>query len=223
MSTAAIEPTGTMSRPLEELPTPEPQAQPKPAAQATAPAYILPRTTNPVMKALLKVPVLMWRLGLKPLLGRGVMILTTTGRKSGLPRRTPLGCNRVNGRKYVITLRGLDTDWYRNLAADPHITIQTADGTEPALARRVTDDEEVWAAYEFLASMPVMKQWAAALGVELSREELVAHKDEFILVAFDPTAEPTPPPLRADLAWVWPAAALVPVGALTVYALARRR
>lgn len=219
MSTAILEPTGTAGVALQHPSTPGTEAH----TEALAPAYVMPPTTNPVMRALLRGPLLMGRLGLKSLLGRGVMILTTTGRKSGLPRHTPIGFHTMGGRKYAFTLRGPGTDWYRNMAADPHVTVQTVAGVEPVLARRVTDDEEVWAAYDFLAPMPAMKQWAVALGIDLTREELVAHKNDFILITFDPTTEPTPPPLRADLVWVWFVAVLVPAAALAIYTLARRR
>jgi deazaflavin-dependent oxidoreductase (nitroreductase family) len=184
-------------------------------AQSRAPAFVLPRPGNPLSKALLKGPILMWRLGLGPLLGRSLMILTTTGRRSGLPRRTAVGFHEQHGRKYVLTLRGPNTDWYLNMLADPYITIQTAwrsghAGGEHAIARRVTEEVELAQAYDFLASMPVMRRWAAALGVQLTRAEVIAHKDDFILITFDPAHEDEtasgkyPPPLQTDLWWIWP-------------------
>ena len=214
MSTAILEPPGTSERVAGELPIVEPISPTQP------PAFAQPYPDNAVMRALLKGPILAWRLGLGPLLGRGVLILTAAGRKSGLPRHTPLGYSRVNGRKFVFSLRGPGTDWYRNMTANPHVTVQTAEGSEPALARRVTDDEEIWSAYEFLGRLPVMKQWAASFGVELSRESLVAHKADFILVTFDPTTEATPPPVRADLKWVLP---VLGVGMLLVCLAAAAR
>lgn len=162
--------------------------------------------SNSAMKALLKAPLLAWRLGLGRILGRRLMIMTSKGRKSGLSRRTAVEFYEHNGRKYVFSLRGTNTDWYRNLAADPHMTIQTAEGTEQVKARRVTENREVGEAYDFLAAIPVMKQWAAALGIPFSRESVIANKDRFILVSFDPTTDPTPPPLKPDLGWIWPAA-----------------
>jgi|YNPBryunderm2012_1023409.scaffolds.fasta_scaffold42876_2 hypothetical protein len=44
---------------------------------------------------------------------------------------------------------------------------------------------------------------ARLLGVELTRESFLANRERFYLVTFDPTDEPTPPPLPADLRWVW--------------------
>ena len=186
------------------------------------PSFVLPRPTNSIMKALLKGPILMWRLGLGRVMGHHLMVMTTTGRKSGLPRRTAIGFTEHEGGKYILTLRGPNTDWFRNMLADPRVTIQTAEGSEPVVARRVTRDFEIAGAYDFLAHMPVMKRWAGALGVQLSRDELIAHKDDFILISFDPTDEPTPAPLEEDLVWAWPVlgAALLLVGLL--FRLAKR-
>jgi len=40
-----------------------------------------------IMKRLLKAPILFYRLGLGLVVGRLFMVMTTTGRKSGQPRR----------------------------------------------------------------------------------------------------------------------------------------
>jgi hypothetical protein len=46
--------------------------------------------------------------------------------------------------------------------------------------------------------------------VQLTREEVIAHKDDFILITFDPANENEtapkgyPPPLKTDLWWIWP-------------------
>lgn len=71
------------------------------------------------------------------------MVMTTIGRKSGLPRHTGIGFHQFQGRKYVMNVYGMKSDWYRNVLADPHVTIQTTDGVEVCLARRITMDEEL--------------------------------------------------------------------------------
>ena len=40
---------------------------------------------------------------------------------------------------------GRRAQWYRNIEADPQVTIQTAAGAESAIARRVTDGDELLA------------------------------------------------------------------------------
>ena len=46
---------------------------------------------------------------------RVVMLLTTIGRKSGLPRVTPLQYEEVEGDYYIASARGADADWFKNI------------------------------------------------------------------------------------------------------------
>jgi deazaflavin-dependent oxidoreductase (nitroreductase family) len=170
------------------------------------PTELLPYPSHPALRALFKSPILLYRLGLGWLAGRLFMILTTTGRKSGLPRRTAIEYHRFLGRKYVMNAYGMKSDWYRNVLADPRVTIQTADGVEHCRARRLTSDAELAEAYGFVESNPVFRRLIQRLGFEMSREEFLARRDHWWLVTFDPTDDPTPPPLEADLRWVVPVA-----------------
>jgi len=45
---------------------------------------------GPVFKWIFKIPVLYYKLGLGWMLGKRFLLLTTTGRRSGKPRQTPL-------------------------------------------------------------------------------------------------------------------------------------
>lgn len=94
----------------------------------------LPDPTG-AMRQLYKLPILLYRLGFGPLVGKLFMILTTRGRKSGLPRHTPVEYRTYHGRKYVM-VGWPKSDWYRNILADPLVTIQTAAGTESVKAAR---------------------------------------------------------------------------------------
>ncbi|HYM84742.1 MAG TPA: nitroreductase family deazaflavin-dependent oxidoreductase [Candidatus Dormibacteraeota bacterium] len=47
------------------------------------------------------------------------LLLTTTGRRSGLPRDTPLGYLVAEGAAWVVAGYGPSTLWYRNLLEDP--------------------------------------------------------------------------------------------------------
>jgi len=164
---------------------------------------LLPYPSNPFYKTLSKGPVLMWRLGLGPVLGRLFMILTTRGRKSGLPRHTPVEFREFAGRKYVYDAHGARSDWYRNIEADSRVTIQTARGTEGAIARRVVDDAELEDAYSLVTLNPLVQQWTKELGPEAARQRFLAEKERFFVLTFDPSYEATPTSVDADLVWVW--------------------
>jgi deazaflavin-dependent oxidoreductase (nitroreductase family) len=76
----------------------------------------------------------------------GPIEITTTGRRSGLPRRIPIVFHNIGGRLYISGLpsrrrRG----WLANLAADPHLTVHLFRGVHadvPAMARVIDDDAE---------------------------------------------------------------------------------
>ena len=74
--------------------------------------------------------------------GRPMMLLTTTGAKSGVERVTPLNYSADGDRIVVIASRGgtpTHPDWYRNLVANPEVTVEV--GTEKYRARARTAEE----------------------------------------------------------------------------------
>ncbi len=50
-------------------------------------------------------------------------LLTTTGRRSGLPRHTPLGYIVADGAAWVMAGYGPSTLWYRNILEDERVTL----------------------------------------------------------------------------------------------------
>lgn len=166
-------------------------------------------------KAMFKWPVQLWRLGLGPILGRFSVLISHTGRKTGLTRRTLTELHIVNGKKYAPSGFGRRAQWYRNIEVDPRVTIQTADGAERVIASRVTDDDELLALLDPQDPMNrvMLKSYMASLEIEPIPEDILAKKDRIYILRFDPTDEPTPPPLPADLVWLWPAALLALVAA----------
>jgi deazaflavin-dependent oxidoreductase (nitroreductase family) len=57
----------------------------------------------------------------------GLILLTTTGARSGLPRTTPLVYTTDRDRLIVIASKGgyaFHPDWYHNLVADPEATVE---------------------------------------------------------------------------------------------------
>jgi deazaflavin-dependent oxidoreductase (nitroreductase family) len=90
-----------------------------------------------------------------------MILLTTTGRKTGKPRTWPLlALDRGNGggAGWVITGSNGGHDhhpaWYLNLLADPDATV-TVDGKDVAVRARVADDAERAEQYpRFVAVVP---------------------------------------------------------------------
>lgn len=153
-----------------------------------------------------RAPITLWRLGLGPVIGPRFMLITHTGRSSGLPRRAIVEYATWQAHKYAIAAWGDAADWVKNITADPRVTVQTHIGTERMCAVRETGDEALRHVYAaFMRVSPVMFNWyLTSLEIEANPNAVVAHKDRLSIWRFDPTAEPTPPPVEADLTWVWP-------------------
>jgi len=97
---------------------------------------------GPVFKWLFKVPVFFYKIGL-PLFGGFILLLTTTGRKSGQPRHTPLEYRREEAAGHPIIMAGWggQTDWRRNIEANPRVRVQMGRRTFEAVAERLPDTE----------------------------------------------------------------------------------
>jgi deazaflavin-dependent oxidoreductase (nitroreductase family) len=82
--------------------------------------------------------------------GVPTLLLTSTGRRSGEPRRTALIYGRY-GKDYVIVASNGGSQqhpmWYLNLQANPRVTVQVEDEVFEAVARDATAEEreELWA------------------------------------------------------------------------------
>ncbi len=85
-----------------------------------------------------------------PLDGRPMLLLTTTGAKSGKPYTTPLMAVTMHGRLFVIASNvGSPThpDWYRNLLVHRHVQVEHGAETFTATAVPAQGAEraELWA------------------------------------------------------------------------------
>ncbi len=77
--------------------------------------------------------------GLGSALGRLILLLTTTGRRTGLKRVTPLQYEELDGVIYVGSARGIKADWFRNIETDPRVQVSMGARTFEARAETVTD------------------------------------------------------------------------------------
>jgi deazaflavin-dependent oxidoreductase (nitroreductase family) len=92
--------------------------------------------------------------------GVKTLILTTTGRHSGLERSKPLILGEDGDRFVVVASKGgapHHPAWYLNLASDPEVEVQVKDDVFTARARTAEGDERerlwklmagIWPAYD---------------------------------------------------------------------------
>lgn len=91
------------------------------------------------MKYIQRLHRVLYAIGLGPVIGKIILLLTTTGRKTGLQRITPLQYEKIDGKYYLGSARGLKADWVRNIQADPNVTIRVKSLNFQGQAEVVTD------------------------------------------------------------------------------------
>ena len=96
--------------------------------------------------------------------GSSVLLLTTTGRKTGNKTTTPLIYAQDGDRYVIVASKGGAPEhpgWYRNLAKDPNVELQVWDEAFSARARTAHGEErerlwrkanEVWPHYDEYAT-----------------------------------------------------------------------
>jgi deazaflavin-dependent oxidoreductase (nitroreductase family) len=181
-------------------------------------------------KYLNRFMLLMWRLGLGPILNMGpamagrYMVITHTGRKSGLKRRTPVNYALVDDEVYCTAGFGSVSDWYRNLIANPQVEVWLPDGWYAGIAEEVTQPE---ARLPLLRAVLIGSGFAAlAAGVDptkLTDEELDGVAKEYRLIHIRRVAARTGKDGPGDLAWVWPLATMILLPLLLIFPIFCRK
>jgi deazaflavin-dependent oxidoreductase (nitroreductase family) len=99
------------------------------------------------------------------LTGLSLLLLTTTGSRSGHPRTTALTYQRSGPGDYVVVAAagdpGRGPDWLRNLIAEPSVTLEIGDETFAATARVAAGHERDRLYAEFAADNPQVYGYAA--------------------------------------------------------------
>ena len=85
---------------------------------------------------------LLFRLGVVP---PGYALLETVGRRSGLPRQTPVGDGLIGDTFWIVAEHGLSAAYVRNLQAEPRVRVQMRRGRRTVwrtgIAHVLADDD----------------------------------------------------------------------------------
>lgn len=130
------------------------------------------------MKNIQRIHRFLYAIGLGPIIGRIILLLTTTGRKSGLKRTTPLQYEEIDGKYVLGSARGTKSDWYRNIEADNRVEVRVKNRRFHGAAETISDPNRI---ADFLETrlqrhpfmMGMLMQKAHGLPKHPSREQLL--------------------------------------------------
>jgi deazaflavin-dependent oxidoreductase (nitroreductase family) len=75
----------------------------------------------------------------------GYALLETIGRKSGRPRRTPVGDGRVGDEFWIVAEHGMQAGYVRNIQRNPRVRLKVRDGLRTSWlhgkAQLLSDDD----------------------------------------------------------------------------------
>jgi len=161
-------------------------------------------------KTLNRFMLLMWRLGFgsymnRPELSGRIMVLTHSGRKTGLRRQTPVNFAIVDGEVYCVAGFGSGSDWYRNLLAEPQVEVWLPSGWWAGIADDISDSPQ---RIHIIRQVMIASGFAARLAgidpLRMSAEELAEASASYPLIHIRRVEARTGPGGPGDLAWVWP-------------------
>jgi F420H(2)-dependent quinone reductase len=118
---------------------------------ATPPAALQQRefVMKPLMNVFIALNVWLYRLSGGRVMGKmgaaPILLLTTTGRKSGRSRTTPLLYLKDDGSLVLVASLGgapKHPAWFLNLETDPGVTVQVGSQRSSATARRASAEEK---------------------------------------------------------------------------------
>jgi deazaflavin-dependent oxidoreductase (nitroreductase family) len=132
-------------------------------------------------------PQVAYAVGLGPFIGRLILLLTTTGRVSGLPRVTPLQYEKVDDILYVGAARGMKSDWVRNILAEPGVEVRLKSDYFKGTAEVITSPDKIVDFLELrIKNHPRMVTAilkSNGISTKPTREELLRYAEGTALVA----------------------------------------
>ena len=141
------------------------------------------------MKNIQKIHRVLYAIGLGPLIGRIILLLTTTGRRSGIKQVTPLQYEIIGCDYYLGSARGTKSDWVRNIRSNPHVEVRVGAKYFQGTAVVITDPSKFADFMEVRIErhpfmIGLLMQKAHGLPRHPSREQLekLAKEEAFVIV-----------------------------------------
>ena len=131
-------------------------------------AHLVPTRVGPLMRLIFRLPILFHRLGLHLLNPRWILILGTTGRRTGKQRLTALEYGFDAHRQCYFLMRGWrgQADWYRNACAHPQVRLWVGKRCLEGCAQAASPEEVAQEMENILRISPkAVRTWSAHSGV----------------------------------------------------------
>jgi len=146
------------------------------------------------MKNIQRIHRWLYGMGFGPIVGKVILLLTTSGRKSGEKRVTPLQYEEIDGKYFLGSARGTKADWYRNIEADGRVEVRVKKRHFRGAAETVTDSARI---ADFLETrlrrhpfmMGLLMQKVHGLPKHPSREQLLELAASEAMVIIQPEEE----------------------------------
>ncbi len=163
------------------------------------------------LKYMNKAMVFMWKLGLADWLniwpqvfGRFVVI-THVGRKTGKIYHNMVNYADLDGEIYCAAGFGTQTDWYKNIKANPQIEVWLKDGWWLATAEEVKyHPDQINIMRSVLIGSGIVAPLIGINPKELDDQSLADITKDYCLIHLKRIREKTGPDGPNQYAWIWP-------------------
>jgi deazaflavin-dependent oxidoreductase (nitroreductase family) len=153
------------------------------------------RPPHGLVRLMMNLPIWLFGMHLGWVMGDRFLLLTHTGRKSGLPRKTILEVlqhDTASDTYYVLSGWGKQADWLRNVEKTPEVIIQVGHRQFHARAVRLEPEAAESAILDYTKRNPLaIRVLPRLMGYQLdgSEEDFRALARLGIVVAFHPASE----------------------------------
>ena len=139
-----------------------------------------------------RLPIWLYRLGLGGLFGTRFLLLTHVGRKSGQERQTVLEVVRYDRETSTFVVAagfGTGSDWYRNIRANPRVTVQCGRRRWKMTSEFLSAEQGGEILLDYARRYPlILRELTTVLGYRIdgSPESIRALGQALAMVAFHP-------------------------------------
>jgi deazaflavin-dependent oxidoreductase (nitroreductase family) len=140
---------------------------PNSPSSISGPASSLQSNPNPpaLMVPFMKMPLIIYRLGLGWIFGKRFMLLTHVGRRSGKAYRSVLAVLRFDEqtREIFVVSPWESSNWYRNIQASPALEVETGRVRYTPSQRSLSAQEIAVLLIEFCQQHPIFSRMVARI------------------------------------------------------------